>query len=180
MSSVRAYSLHEWHLRTSLGLRVTQAAFDPDRAVPSPSPPAFAASLVLNGGSLETFIGINESLASLSATGSSVISFFPGWASTLSFGSLALGDELAIWNYSDDDFITIASGTAAGSLSQVAFDSDSGSTSLGYGGFESTRLVPVAVPEPSTIAMALTGLAADGILRRRPKRAASLRASSPS
>jgi hypothetical protein len=138
-----------------------------------------AAALVLNGGALETSIGINESLASLSVTGSAVLAFFPGWASTLNFGSLALDDGLAIWNYSDDDFITIASGTATGSLSQVAFYSDSGFTFLGYGGFEGTRLVPVAVPEPSTIAMALTGLAAGSILRRRRKRAASLCASSP-
>jgi hypothetical protein len=51
---------------------------------------------------------------------------------------------------------------------------------LGSGGFESTRLVPVAVPEPSTIAMALAGLAVGGILRRRRERAVSPRASSPS
>jgi hypothetical protein len=139
-----------------------------------------AAALVLNGGALETSIGINESLASLSVTGSAVLAFFPGWSSTLNFGSLALDDGLAIWNYSDDDFITIASGTATGSLSQVAFYSDAGTTFLGYGGFESTRLVPVAVPEPSTIAMALAGLAAGGMLRRQRKRAASPRASAPS
>ena len=74
--------------------------------------------------------------------------------------------------------ITGGSGTATGSLSQVAFYSDSGFTFLGYGGVESTRLVPVAVPEPSTIAMALAGLAAGGMLRRRRKRAAGLLASS--
>jgi autotransporter-associated beta strand protein len=107
-----------------------------------------AAALVLNSGALETSVGINESLASLSVTGSAVLAFLPGWASTLNFGSLALDDGLAIWNYSDDDFITIASGTATGSLSQTSFYSDEGTTFLGYGGFESTRLVPVAVPRP--------------------------------
>lgn len=77
------------------------------------------------------------------------------------------------------DFFEIATGTATGSLDQISFYSDAGTTFLGYGGFESTRIVPVAVPEPSTIAMALAGLAAGGILRRRRKGAASPRVSSP-
>ena len=132
-----------------------------------------AASLVLNGGALMTYIGLDQSLASLTVTGSSVVAFYAGWPSTLNFGSLDLGDHLAIWNYSDNDFITIASGTATGNLSQVAFYSDAGHHFLGYGGMESTRLVPVAVPEPSTIVMALAGLTAEVMRRRRRKRTGS-------
>lgn len=84
---------------------------------------------------------------------------------------LDLGGQLSIWNYSGaDDFLSIATGTAFGSLAQVAFYSDSGSTFLGYGGFESTRLVPVAVPEPATLGMAAVGLAALAVRRIKTAR----------
>jgi autotransporter-associated beta strand protein len=138
------------------------------------------ASLSLAGGVLQTSTSLSETFGALAVTGSTSLIDFLGNAATLNFATLDLGGHLSIWNYSGTtDFLAIATGTATGSLEQIAFYSDAGTTFLGYGGFESTRLVPVAVPEPSTIAMALAGLAAGGILRRR-KRAASPHAVSPS
>jgi len=135
------------------------------------------ASLSLAGGVLQTGTSLSETLGALNITaGGSRIDFL-GTASMLNFNTLDLGGSLAIWNYAGaNDFLYFSSGTATGSLSQIAFYSDAGVTFLGEGGFAGTRLVPVAVPEPSTIAMALAGLAAGGMLRRRRKRAASPRA----
>ena len=58
------------------------------------------------------------------------------------------------------------------SLAAITFDSDSGVTLLGYGGFEGTRLVPVSVPEPGTPAMAWAGLAFGGSTLLRWRRRA--------
>ena len=138
-------------------------------------------SLTLAGGILEIATDMTQNLGVFTVSGSTAAIDFLGNAATLNFATLDLGGHLSIWNYSGTtDFFEIATGTATGSLEQISFYSDAGTTFLGYGGFESTRLVPVAVPEPSTIAMALAGLAAGGMLRRRRKRAARLRASSPS
>ena len=139
------------------------------------------AGFTLAGGVLQTGTSLSETFGALAVTGSTSLIDFLGNAATLEFATLDLGGHLSIWNYSGaTDFLEIATGTATGSLDQISFYSDAGTTFLGYGGFESTRIVPVAVPEPSTIAMALAGLAAGGILRRRRKGAASPRASSPS
>jgi hypothetical protein len=135
-----------------------------------------SAAVTLAGGELFTGTSLSETFGALNVTGggSSIIDFM-GNSSTLNFSSLSLDGSLAslaILNYDGaNDFLNIASGTATGSLSRIAFYSDSGSTLLGYGGFEGTRLVPVAVPEPSTWAMALAGLACGGyVVRRRRKR----------
>jgi hypothetical protein len=137
------------------------------------------AGFTLAGGVLQTGTSLSETFGALAVTGSTSLIDFLGNAATLNFATLDLGGNLSIWNYSGTtDFLAIATGTATGSLEQISFYSDAGTTFLGRGGFESTRLVPVAVPEPSTIAMALAGLAAGGILRGRRKRAASPRASS--
>jgi autotransporter-associated beta strand protein len=139
------------------------------------------AGFTLAGGVLQTVTSLSETFGALAVTGSTSLIDFLGNAATLNFATLDLGGHLSIWNYSGaTDFLAIATGTATGSLEQISFYSDAGTTFLGYGGFESTRIVPVAVPEPSTIAMALAGLAAGGMLRWRRKRAASPRASSPS
>ena len=127
------------------------------------------ASLTLAGGILQTGTSLSETLGALNVTaGTSLIDFLSN-ASTMTFSSLSLGGSLAIWNYSGThDVVTIASGTATGSLAQITFYGDSGSTFLGYGGFDGTRLVPVAVPEPTTIALAVAGLTcASGMLRRK-------------
>ena len=137
------------------------------------------AGFTLAGGVLQTGTSLSETFGALAVTGSTSLIDFLGNAATLNFATLDLGGQLSIWNYSGaTDFFEIATGTATGSLDQISFYSDAGTTFLGYGGFESTRIVPV--PEPSTIAMALAGLAAGGILRRRRKRAVSPHASSPS
>jgi hypothetical protein len=131
------------------------------------------AAITLAGGILQTATSLSETFGALSITnGASTIDFL-GTASTLNFSTLSLGGSLAIWNYAGaNDFLTIDSGTATGSLAQVQFFSDSGSTFLGWGGFEGTRLVPVAVPEPSTYCMALAGIACGGLsMWRRRKRA---------
>jgi hypothetical protein len=137
--------------------------------------------LTLAGGILEIATDMTQNLGVFTVSGSTAAIDFLGNAATLNFATLDLGGQLSIWNYSGTtDFLEIATGTSTGSLAQISFYSDAGTTFLGYGGFESTRIVPVAVPEPSTIAMALAGLAAGGILRRRRKRAASPHAVSPS
>ena len=94
-----------------------------------------------------------------------------GNSSTLNFASLSLDGSLAILNYAGAiDFLNIASGTATGSLSQIAFYSDAGQTLLGYGGFDGTRLVPVAVPEPATLAMLVAvGIASAPYAMRRQR-----------
>jgi hypothetical protein len=131
-----------------------------------------SATLQLAGGVLQTGTSLSETLGALNVTGGASIIDFLGTASTLNFASLSLDGSLAIWNYAGaNDFLTIATGTATGSLSQITFFSDSGSTFLGYGGFTGTQLVPVAVPEPSTVAMALAAIACGGwSLRRRTRR----------
>ena len=130
-----------------------------------------AAVTLSGGGDLFTGTSVSETFGALNLAGGgwSIINFL-GNSSTLNFSSLSIGGLLAILNYTGaDDFLNIASGTATGSLSQIAFYSDSGSTLLGYGGFEGTRLVPVAVPEPSTWALALDGVACGGWMLRRQK-----------
>lgn len=131
------------------------------------------AQLVLAGGVLQTGTSLTETLGVLAVTGTgtSLIDFL-GNASTLNFVSLVLEPTtaLSIWNYSgSNDVLNVTTGTAFGDLANVRFYSDSGSTFLGYGGFESTRLVPVAVPEPATLALLATALATGGcgLLRRR-------------
>jgi hypothetical protein len=131
------------------------------------------ASLVLAGGGLQIGTSLSETLGVLSVSGTATSTIdFLGNAATLDFSALVLGGELSIWNYSSaDDFLNVATGTAFGSLSQVTFYSDSGSAFLGVGGFDGLRLVPVAVPEPSTYAMALAGIAYGGLsMWRRRKR----------
>jgi len=142
-----------------------------------------AAVTLSGGGELFTGTSLSETFGALNVTvgGWSIIDFM-GNSSTLNFSSLSLDGSLAslaILNYDGaNDFLNIASGTATGSLSRIAFYSDSGSTLLGYGGFEGTRLVPVPVPEPSTCAMALAGLACGSWMMRRRNSAGGPRRSS--
>ena len=125
------------------------------------------AAVTLAGGVLQTGTSLSETLGALNVTAASIIDFFGN--SSLGFSSLSLGGPLSIWNYSGaNDFLSITSGTATGSLSQIAFYSDAGTTYLGEGGFAGTRLVPVAVPEPAAIVLVATGLG--GLVIRRWRR----------
>ena len=122
-----------------------------------------SASLLQTGTSLTETLGV----LAVTGTGTSFIDFL-GNAATLNFVSLVLEPTTAlkIWNYSGtNDVLNITTGTTFGDLADVRFYSDSGSTLLGHGGFAGTQLVPV--PEPSTWAMAIAGLAAYGWACRR-------------
>ena len=142
------------------------------------------AVVMLSGGVLQTGTSLSQSLALLSVTGTvaSTIDFL-GNGVTLNFISLAIepSSTLSIWNYSNAiDSLNITTGTAFGDLASVRFFSDSGNTFLGYGGFDGTRLVPVAVPEPGTLAMAITGMACGGwslLRRKRARRRSAVRSS---
>ena len=131
-----------------------------------------AAVTLSGGGELFTGTSLSETFGALNVTGGgwSIINFL-GTSSTLNFSSLSLDGSLAILNYAGaNDFLNIASGTATGSLSQIAFYSDAGQTLLGYGGFDGTRLVPVAVPEPATLAMLVAvGIASAPYAMRRQR-----------
>ncbi|NBW97147.1 MAG: hypothetical protein EBR28_10560, partial [Planctomycetia bacterium] len=117
------------------------------------------AAVSLQGGTLRTATSLVQPFGPLAVTGSTSVIDFLG-DSSLGFSSLSLGGQLSIWHYSlANDFLNIATGTATGSLAQIAFYSDAGTTYLGEGGFAGTRLVPVAVPEPSTLALALAAIA---------------------
>ncbi|MEI6241397.1 MAG: PEP-CTERM sorting domain-containing protein [Planctomycetia bacterium] len=142
-----------------------------------------AAALTLAGGVLQTGTSLTETLGVLavSGTGTSYIDFI-GNSATLNFASLVLAPSsgLSIWNYSNAiDYVNITTGTAFGDLANVRFYSDSGSTFLGYGGFAGTQLVPVAVPEPTTLALLATGLATGCSLVRRRRATRSSVAHSP-
>jgi hypothetical protein len=140
-----------------------------------------AAQLTLTGGVLQTGTSLTETLGLLAVTGRSTSAIdFLGNAATLTFASLGIdaGSQLAIWNYvGANDFLTVTSGSATGDLASISFYSDSGNTFLGYGGFDGTRLVPVAVPEPATLILLGTGLAAWLWRRRGPRSRSSARGS---
>jgi hypothetical protein len=132
---------------------------------------ANAAALTLSAGVLQTGTSLVETLGVLAVTGTgtSFIDFL-GNDATLTFVSFVLEPTaaLSIWNYSGtNDVLNITTGTAFGDLANVRFYGDSGSTFLGYGGFEGTQLVPVAVPEPTTLALLVTGLGGLALRWRR-------------
>lgn len=116
----------------------------------------------LAGGTLQTGIGLAETLGALSITSSSRIDL-SGGNSALTFSSLTISNTLAVWNYSAGDTLTIQGGTATGDLSNVLFYSDSGSTFLGSGAFSGDLLIPV--PEPGVATMLVLASLFWGLMR---------------
>ncbi|MGB8853336.1 MAG: PEP-CTERM sorting domain-containing protein [Pirellulales bacterium] len=117
-------------------------------------------AVTLAGGSLEAAINLTQNFGTLTVAGGTSVINFSTYAATFNFATLSLApsSQLAIWNYAGaDDVLRIATGTATGSLSQIAFYSDAGTTYLGEGSFVGTTIVPV--PEPSTLVIGLAGLA---------------------
>lgn len=109
------------------------------------------AVLDLAGGVLAPGTSLSDSIAVLNVTDASLLDLNGGDIS-LTFNFLSLGAPLAIWNYSSDtDFLSILSGEAVGSLTQISFYSDSGTTFLGNGTFNGTFLVPIPEPNSTTL-----------------------------
>jgi len=109
-------------------------------------------AVTLSGGSLEAAINLTQNFGTLTVAGGTSAIDFSTYAATFNFATLSLApsSQRAIWNYAGaDDVRRIATGTATGSLSQIAFYSDAGTTYFGEGSFLGTTTVPV--PEPSTL-----------------------------
>ena len=160
--------LYPFYTSLTGSLGVVQAGLGTSLLQPSYGPNTFTGPVTVTSGTLATS-GTAAALA-----GTTLLNVLPGAALALEPASL-----LSIWNYSGtNDYLNITTGTAFGDLANVRFFSDSGTTFLGYGGFESTRLVPVAVPEPSAWALALGGLACGCWMLRRQKAAGGPRLSS--
>lgn len=124
-----------------------------------------AAAIVLAGGVLAPAAALSESVAALSITAPSRIDL-GGGAATLAFNFLSIASPLAIWNYSAaNDLLTVTTGVATGSLSQISFYSDAGQTFLGTGTFSGTSIVPV--PEPAACVLAGAALVWAGLRMRR-------------
>lgn len=126
-----------------------------------------AATLDLNGGSLAmNLAGLADTLGGLTISDDSVLDF-NGFAADLTFASLDIAGALAIYNYdAATDFITILSGYATGSLSQISFYSDEGETFLGTAKLDGTSLL--VVPEPSGLWLVIMAAGAVlGATRRR-------------
>ena len=138
---------------------------------------ANASPMTLANGTFATG-GFNETLGALTLNANSIIDMGATGASTLHFGAssglFASGTTLSIYNWTASTdhvfFGSDSSSLTAGQLSQIHFFSGSNTGSLGAAKFGSAGEI-VAVPEPSTVAMAfgLAGLA--GWRERRRTRA---------
>lgn len=127
-----------------------------------------AAAIVLAGGVLAPVASLSESVAALSITASSRIDL-GGGDTTLSFNFFSISSPLAIWNYSAaNDLLTVTTGVATGSLSQISFYADAGQTFLGAGSFSGTSIVPV--PEPSAGVFVVLAVTCGGLAMRRLRR----------
>lgn len=133
--------------------------------------------MTLAGGTFATG-GHNETLGALTLSANSIIDMGAAGASTLHFGAssglFASGTTLSIYNWTASTdhvfFGSDSSSLTTDQLSQIHFFSGSNTGSLGAAKFGSAGEI-VAVPEPSTVAMAfgLAGLA--GWRERRRTRA---------
>jgi autotransporter-associated beta strand protein len=131
-----------------------------------------AAALNLNGSTLAAEGNISQTLGPASVLAPSFIDAGPGTFS-LTLTTLSLDAMLNVWDWNSvTDRLFVTNGILTGEASNVLFYSDSGLTLLGHGHLSGTEITVVPVPEPSTYAMAVVGLACGGIsLWRRRTRA---------
>jgi len=128
---------------------------------------ADSAQLILAGGVLALEDGTaGETVGAAFVLDDSFLDFGTSGA-TLTFASLDISAELAIWNWSGgSDAIFVSNAAPSGDLGLVSFFSDNGTTFLGNAAMDGTQMI-VAIPEPSTALQLLAAAALLGTLRRR-------------
>jgi autotransporter-associated beta strand protein len=128
-----------------------------------------SAEFTWNGGTVQNIgiLGVTELLGDTTISTSAILDA-GATAFDLTFTTLDLQASVAVWNWKVGvDFLGVANGALTGSASQFVFYSDDGQTEIGVGQLSGSEII--VVPEPSTWALALLGLAALAHRRRGGK-----------